>query len=79
MFLSLFVLENSLLLELLPMVSYFSDVVKDLKDRTEIGTKVLMEGEGNAEVSCDIVFFTRRAHIYCFVWIPWHRVGLDFL
>jgi len=35
--------------ELLPMVSYFSDVVKDLKDRTEIGTKVLMEGEGTAE------------------------------
>jgi hypothetical protein len=33
------------------MVSYFSDVVKDLKDRTQVATKVLMEGEGTAEVS----------------------------
>lgn len=36
--------------ELLPMVSYFSDIVKDLKDRTQIATNVLMEGdEGTAE------------------------------
>lgn len=35
--------------ELLPMVSYFSDIVKDLKDRTQIATNALMEGEGTAE------------------------------
>mmetsp|Transcript_47075 Transcript_47075/g.52436 ORF Transcript_47075/g.52436 Transcript_47075/m.52436 type:complete len:689 (-) Transcript_47075:6636-8702(-) len=35
--------------ELLPMVSYFSDIVKDLKDRTQVATKALMEGEGTAE------------------------------
>jgi len=35
--------------ELLPMVSYFSDVVKDLKERTDVATKALMEGEGTAE------------------------------
>ena len=35
------------------MVSYFSDVVRDLKDRTQVATKVLMEGEGTAEVSYD--------------------------
>jgi hypothetical protein len=33
------------------MVSYFSDIVKDLKDRTQIATNALMEGEGTAEVS----------------------------
>jgi U3 small nucleolar RNA-associated protein 3 len=37
--------------ELLPMVSYFADVVKDLRDRTDVVTKALMEGEGTAEVS----------------------------
>jgi len=35
--------------ELLPMVSYFSDIVKDLKDRTQVATKALMDGEGTAE------------------------------
>jgi U3 small nucleolar RNA-associated protein 3 len=35
--------------ELLPMVSYFADVVTDLKDRTQIATTVLMEGEDTAE------------------------------
>jgi len=35
--------------ELLPMVSYFSDIVKDLKDRTQVATTVLMAGDGNAE------------------------------
>ena len=40
-------------LELLPMTSYFSDIVKDLKDRTEIATKTLMENEETAEVSLD--------------------------
>ena len=38
--------------ELLPIVSYFSDIVKDLKDKTMVATKALMEGEqGTAEVS----------------------------
>jgi len=35
--------------ELLPMVSYFSDIVKNLKDRTQIATNALMEGDGTAE------------------------------
>jgi len=35
--------------ELLPMVSYFSDVVKDLKDRTQVATDALFQGESNAE------------------------------
>mmetsp|Transcript_942 Transcript_942/g.2002 ORF Transcript_942/g.2002 Transcript_942/m.2002 type:complete len:663 (+) Transcript_942:133-2121(+) len=35
--------------ELLPMTSYFSEVVKDLKDRTEIATNLLMESEETAE------------------------------
>ena len=38
-------------LELLPMTSYFSDIVKDLKNRTEIATNALMESEETAEVS----------------------------
>ena len=39
--------------ELLPMTSYFSDIVKDLKDRTEIATNALMDSEETAEVSFD--------------------------
>jgi hypothetical protein len=41
----------SVYLELLPMTSYFSDIVKDLKDRTEIATHALMDSEETAEVS----------------------------
>jgi U3 small nucleolar RNA-associated protein 3 len=37
--------------ELLPMVSYFADVVKDLRDRTDVATKALMGEKGTAEVS----------------------------
>ena len=37
--------------ELLPMTSYFSDIVRDLKERTEIATNALMESEETAEVS----------------------------
>ena len=33
------------------MASYFSDIVKDLKNRTEIATNALMESEETAEVS----------------------------
>jgi U3 small nucleolar RNA-associated protein 3 len=36
--------------ELLPMVSYFSDIVSDLKDRTQVATSALMDGAGTAEV-----------------------------
>lgn len=36
------------------MTSYFSDIVRDLKDRTEIATKALMESEATAEVSVQI-------------------------
>jgi hypothetical protein len=32
------------------MVSYFSDIVKDLKDRTQVATSVLLDGEETAEV-----------------------------
>lgn len=35
--------------ELLPMTSYFSDIVKDLNDRTEIAKDLLMESEETAE------------------------------
>ena len=35
------------------MTSYFSDIVKDLKDRTEIATNALMDSEETAEVSFD--------------------------
>lgn len=41
--------------ELLPMISYFADVAKDLRDRTGVATKALMGDEGTAEVS-----------LYCF-------------
>ena len=59
--------DFQIIIELLPMVSYFSDVVKDLKDRTQVATKVLMEGEGTAEVSlCDVLLLctigTTRIH-----------------
>jgi len=37
--------------ELLPMVSYFSGIVMDLKGRTDVATKALMDSEGTAEVS----------------------------
>ena len=33
------------------MTSYFSEVVKDLNDRTEIAKNLLMESEETAEVS----------------------------
>ena len=33
------------------MTSYFSDIVKDLRDRTDIATTALMESEETAEVS----------------------------
>lgn len=32
------------------MVSYFSDIVKDLKDRTQVAADALLDGEGTAEV-----------------------------
>jgi hypothetical protein len=48
------------------MVSYFSDVVKDLKDRTQVATKVLMEGEGTAEVSlCSTTTTTTDTTNFC--------------
>ena len=38
--------------ELLPIVAYFSDIVRELKENTMVATKALMEGEkGTAEVS----------------------------
>lgn len=37
--------------ELMPMVSYFADIVKDLKDRTDVAAKALLDGEETAEVS----------------------------
>lgn len=37
--------------ELMPMVSYFADIVKDLKDRTDVAAKSLLDGEETAEVS----------------------------
>ena len=37
--------------ELLPMVSYFADVVRDLKERTDVATNALLESEETAEVS----------------------------
>jgi hypothetical protein len=32
------------------MVSYFSDIIRDLKDRTQVATDALFDGEGTAEV-----------------------------
>jgi U3 small nucleolar RNA-associated protein 3 len=47
--------------ELLPIVSYFSDIVKDLQGRTAVATKALMEGEeGTAQVSLIVVFLFLR-------------------
>jgi hypothetical protein len=38
--------------ELIPMISYFSDIVKDLKERTDVATKALFGGDvGTAQVS----------------------------
>ena len=38
--------------ELIPMVSYFSDIVKDLVEKTDVATKALFESEaGTAAVS----------------------------
>ena len=37
--------------ELLPIISYFVDIVKDLKLSTDIATKAVMETENAAEVS----------------------------
>jgi hypothetical protein len=37
--------------ELLPMVSYFADIVKDLRDRTDAAAEALLESEKTAEVS----------------------------
>jgi U3 small nucleolar RNA-associated protein 3 len=37
--------------ELLPMVSYFADIVRDLKERTDVATKALMEDAETAEAS----------------------------
>jgi U3 small nucleolar RNA-associated protein 3 len=37
--------------ELLPIVSYFSDIIKDLKNKTSVAQKALFEQEGTAEVS----------------------------
>jgi hypothetical protein len=42
---------SNISLELLPMTSYFSDIVRDLKDRTEVATNALTESEETAEVS----------------------------
>lgn len=43
--------------ELLPVVSHFSDVVKELKDRTRVATTVLTQDENSAEVSFVFVCF----------------------
>jgi U3 small nucleolar RNA-associated protein 3 len=40
--------------EVVPMVSYFVDIVKDLRDRTDVATKALMGDEGTAEVSVQV-------------------------
>jgi hypothetical protein len=37
--------------ELIPVVSHFSDVIKDLKNRTQVATKALTQADNTAEVS----------------------------
>jgi U3 small nucleolar RNA-associated protein 3 len=43
--------------ELLPIVSYFSDIVKDLKTNTSVAQKALFQQEGTAEVSLFVETF----------------------
>ena len=53
------------------MTSYFSDIVKDLRDRTDVATNALMESTETAEVSLHFITWNQHPSVsfWLFVWL----------
>jgi len=45
------------------MTSYFSDIVKDLRDRTDVATNALMESTETAEVSLHFITWNQHPSV----------------